>query len=140
MWLLCSRQLACDPQMNPRNVLGSDFERYAAGTAAVSSTEVRSGPMQVESRKRAADTAIEDIGPRMEGNEETADDGVTLSAGQCFRLNMEMFPVGSGHCRRRTCGQQWMRCKPGGPVPLEDLFPGRHAVVFVAGRCERRSG
>ena len=68
--------------MNPRRAHGRQLRWIAAGKAAVPSTEVCNESIQVESRKRAADKAIEDMNPRMEGKGETADDDVTLEAGQ----------------------------------------------------------
>ena len=59
---------------------GNRLRSIAAGTAAPS-IEVCNETMQVEvgSRTRAADTAIEDIDPRMEGSEGAADDDVTIA-------------------------------------------------------------
>ena len=61
---------------------GNRLRSKAAGQAALS-TEVCNEPMQVEvgSRTRAADTAIEDLYPRMKGSEGTADNDVTTADG-----------------------------------------------------------
>ena len=40
--------------------------------------------VKVDCRKRASDTPIEDIDARMEVDEETADDEVTISAGRAL--------------------------------------------------------
>ena len=73
----------------PPGVRASDAEeagkrlRKTAGKASPS-REVPNASMhlEVESRKRAADTATEDTDGRIEGNEGTADDDVTTAAGQ----------------------------------------------------------
>ena len=76
------------------------------------STQVRNESIQVEveSKKRTADKAIEDIDPRMEGNEETADDDVTLA---CGRVQTEHGddPMGEGtmECgRERESGRHFL--------------------------------
>ena len=81
---------------------------------AAPSTEVRNESMQVEveSRTRAPDTATEEIDPRMEGNEGTADDDVTIAAGQVPAGRGDDL-IGKPHCQRRTRDRS-------GPVPLED--------------------
>ena len=75
---------------------------------------------EVESRKRAAGTAIEDIDPWMERSEGTADDDVTLAAGQVSAGHGDdpivEGTVSEGHVTAMDVLQL------GGPDPLEDLF------------------
>ena len=108
----------------------------AAGEAAVPSVEVSSESMQAESKKRAADTAIEDIDPRMDGKEATADDDVTIAAGQVSAGHGD-DPMGEGTANEGQVAAV-DALQPSGPAPLEDLLGRRHALVFVLGRCERR--
>ena len=93
--------------------------RQRRGNAAVPSIEVRHESIQVESRKRAADAAIEDVDPRMQGYEEIVDDDVTIAAGQVSAGHGD-DPMGVGTDSEGQVAVDALQ--RGGPVPVEDLF------------------
>ena len=67
------------PSDEPEEGTRKRLRVISAGKAAVPST-IRNEPMQAKPGKRAADTAIEDTDPRMQGSEEIADDVTNAAA------------------------------------------------------------